>query len=70
MADARSRSTYMEISTGFYGEQGAGWWFCHMGTDHLKLWNDYSICRLFISHRIATSLLSKSRFDDDDETRY
>ena len=24
----------------------------------------------FISHRIATSLLSKSRFDDDKETRY
>ena len=24
----------------------------------------------FISHRIATSLLSKSRFDDDQETRY
>ena len=26
--------------------------FCH-ASDHLELWNDYSICRHFISHRMA-----------------
>ena len=41
-------------------------WF----SDHMESWNDYSICRVFISHRIATSLLSGSHFDDDEETRY
>ena len=44
-----------------------------MGSDHLDSCNNYSLStghRLPISHRMATSLLSVSRFDDDEETGY
>ena len=43
-----------------------------MGSDHLESCNNYSLStgRLSISHRMASRLLSKSRFDDDEETRY
>ena len=50
-------------ATGLYGEQLEGAGSC----------NDYSLNtgrRLSISHRMATSLLSKSRSNDEEETRY
>ena len=42
-----------------------------MGSDHLESCNNYNLStsrRLPISHRMATSLLSGSRFDDDEKT--
>ena len=43
-----------------------------MGSDHLDSCNNYSLStgRLPISHRMETSLLSGSCFDDGEETRY
>ena len=43
-----------------------------MGSDHLDSCNNYSLStsRRPISHRMETSLLSGSSFDDDEETRY
>ena len=41
-----------------------------MGSDHLESCYLSMGRRLPISHRMVTSLLSESRFDDDEETRY